>query len=116
MQLKMKPAQLNHLMKVTRKDEKDFKRSIKTLAKKLRDNERYHEYKHNNLEIYVTIYPGNHHTIQLTTNYFPHTFSSNPKDIGLYNKNLTWDNLQGCWGNDQKMYEFVTTHLINYKQ
>lgn len=38
MQLRMKPEQLNHLMKVTRKDQKDFKRSIKTLAKKLRDN------------------------------------------------------------------------------
>lgn len=110
-----KPAQLNHMLKFTRKDQKDFKRKIKTFVKKLRNNERYHNYKYNNLEIYVTIYSGKQPTIQLTTDYFPHTFSSDRKDIGLYNKELTWANLQGCWGNDQKMYKFVTTHLINYE-
>lgn len=110
-----KPAQINHMLKFTRKDQKDFKRTIKAFTKKLRNNERYHEYKYNNLEIYITIYPGKQPTIQLTTDYFPHTFSSDRKDIGLYNKDLTWTNLQGCWGNDQKMYEFVTTYLINYK-
>lgn len=107
---KLKPA-----MRFTRKAQKDFQRSFRAFNKNLRDNVRYHEYQYNGLEIHVTIYPGKQPTIQLTTDYFPHTFSSDQADIGLYNQVLTWANLQGCWNSDQKMYDFVTTQLINYQ-
>ena len=110
-----KPAQLNHAMRFTRKAQKDFQRSFRAFNKNLRDNTRYHEYEYNDLEIHVTIYPGKQPTIQLTTNYFPHTFSSDPADVGLYNQALTWANLQGCWNSNEKMYDFVTTQLINYQ-
>lgn len=110
-----KPAQLKPLIRFTRKDRKDFQRSFKAFYKNLRDNVRYHEYQYNDLEIHVTIYPGKQPTIQLTTDYFPHTFSSDPTDVGLYSQALTWANLQGCWNSDEKMYDFVTTQLINYQ-
>lgn len=110
----MKPAQLNHMMKETRKDKKDTSRIIKRIAKNMRFNCRVHFYKYNGLEIYVTICNLKQPIIELTTDYYPHTFSSDPKDIGHYKDILSWANLQGCWSSNQKMYNFVTKNLINY--
>lgn len=111
-----KPAQINHALKFTRKDKKDFARVARSFTKTLRFNQKDYTYKYNGLEIYVTVYRGKHPTFDLTTDYFNHTFSSNPKDIGCYTDILSWTNLQGCWNNDQKMYSFVTNNLINYDQ
>lgn len=108
----MKKAQINHMMRFTRKDKKDFKRMLRQI-KQQRFNQRDYTYKYNNLEIYVTVYPGKHPTIELTTDYFPHTFSSDPDDI-RYNKKLNWKNLQGSWDNDKKMYDYVVGNLVNY--
>ena len=82
----MQKAQINHMMKFTRKDKKDFKRILRNQINQQRFNQRDYTYKYNNLEIYVTVYPGKHPTIELTTDYFPHTFSSDPDDI-RYNMN-----------------------------
>lgn len=108
----MKKAQINHMMKFTNKDKKDFERMLRNI-KQQRFNQRDYTYKYNNLEIYVTVYPGKHPTIELTTDYFPHTFSSDPDDI-RYNQNLNWKSLQGSWGNDKKMYDYVVSNLVNY--
>lgn len=108
----MKKAQINHMMKFTRKDKKDFKRMLRQI-KQQRFNQRDYTYEYNNLEIYVTVYPGKHPTIELTTDYFPHTFSSDPDDI-RYNKKLNWKRLQGRWDNDKKMYDYVIGNLVNY--
>lgn len=108
----MKKAQINHIMKFTRKDKKDFKRMLHQI-KQQRFNQRDYTYKYNSLEIYVTVYPGKHPTIELTTDYFPHTFSSDPDDI-RYNKKLNWKSLQGRWDNDKKMYDYVIGNLVNY--
>lgn len=108
----MKKAQINHMMKFTRKDKKDFKRMLRQI-KQQRFNQRDYTYKYNSLEIYVTVYPSKHPTIELTTDYFPHTFSSDPDDI-RYNQKLNWKNLQGSWGNDKKMYDYVVGNLVNY--
>lgn len=109
----MKKAQINHIMKFTRKDKKDFKRMIRNQIKQQRFNQHDYTYEYNNLEIYVTVYPGKHPTIELTTDYFPHTFSSDPDDI-RYNQKLNWKNLQGSWDNDKKMYDYVVSNLVNY--
>ena len=109
----MKKAQINHIMKFTRKDKKDFKRMLRNQIKQQRFNQHDYTYEYNNLEIYVTVYPGKHPTIELTTDYFPHTFSSDPDDI-RYNKKLNWKNLQGRWDNDKKMYDYVVGNLVNY--
>lgn len=111
-----KPAQINHVMKFTRKDKKDFSRAARSFIKTLHFNQKEYTYKYNGLEIYVTVYRGKHPTFDLTTDYFSHTFSSDPKDIGCYTKILNWANLQGCWDSNQKMYNFVTNNLINYNQ
>ena len=95
----MQKAQINHMMRFTRKDKKDFKRMLRQI-KQQRFNQRDYTYGYNNLEIYVTVYPGKHPTIELTTDYFPHTFSSDPDDI-RYNQNLNWKRLQGHWDNDK---------------
>lgn len=108
----MQKAQINHMMKFTRKDKKDFNRMLRKI-KQQRFNQRDYTYEYNNLEIYVTVYPGKHPTIELTTDYFPHTFSSDPDDI-RYNKKLNWKNLQGRWSNDKKMYDYVVSNLVNY--
>lgn len=114
----MQPAQLNHIRKSidqpSPKDKKDLNRYFKNFGYNLR-NERQHIYSYDGLEIYVTVYPGKHPTFDLTTDYFPHTFSSDPKDI-RHDKWLTWANLQGCWNDNQKMYNFVTQNLINYRK
>lgn len=114
----MQKAQLNHITKSiehpSHKDKKNFNRYFKNFGYKLR-KERQHTYLYNGLEIYVTVYPGKHPSFDLTTDYFPHTFSSDPKDI-RYDKRLTWANLQGCWNDNQKMYNFVTQNLINYRK
>lgn len=109
----MQKAQINHMMKFTRKDFKDFKRMLRKQINQQRFNQRDYTYEYNNLEIYVTVYPGKYPTIELTTDYFPHTFSSDPNDI-RYNKNLNWKNLQGRWGNDKKMYDYVVGNFVNY--
>ena len=108
----MQKAQINHIMKFTRKDKKEFKRMLRKI-KQQRFNQRDYTYEHNNLEIYVTVYPGKYPTIELTTDYFPHTFSSDPDDI-RYNQKLNWKNLQGRWNNDKKMYDYVVGNLVNY--
>lgn len=108
----MQKAQINHMMKFTRKDKKDFKRMLRQI-KQQRFNQRDYTYEYNNLEIYVTVYPGKHPTIELTTDYFPHTFSSDPDDI-RYNKKLNWKSLQGRWDNNKKMYDYVIGNLVNY--
>lgn len=100
--------------KFTKKDKKNINRGLHNFAKKTRFNQRHHNYEYNGLEIYITVYHDN--TIELTTDYFQHTFSSDPKDIGCYNKHLNWSNLQGCWNSSQKMYQFVTNNLINYDE
>lgn len=110
----MKPAQLNYAMKETRKDKKDTSRIVKRIAKNMRFNCRVHFYKHNGLEMYVTVWNLKQPIIELTTDYYPHTFSSDTEDIGHYKEVLSWANLQGCWNSDQKMYNFVTKNLINY--
>ena len=114
----MQPAQLNHIRKSidqpSHKDKKNLNRYFKNFSYNLR-NERQHIYSYNGLEIYVTVYPGKHPTFDLTTDYFPHTFSSDSKDI-RYDKLLTWANLQGCWNDNQMMYNFVTQNLINYRK
>ena len=109
-----KKAQINYDMKITHKDKKNLNRSLKNFNKSQRFNQRNHTYKYNGLEIYVTVYPGKHPTFDLITDYFPHTFSSDPKDIGRYNKDLNWASIQGCWDNDKKMYQFVTNNFVNY--
>ena len=109
----MQKAQINHVMKFTRKDKKDFKRMLRNQINQQRFNQRDYTYNYNNLEIYVTVYPGKHPTIELTTDYFPHTFSSDPDDI-RYNQNLNWKRLQGHWDNDKKMYDYVVGNLVNY--
>lgn len=109
-----KKAQIKHMLKFTKKDKKDLTRMTKSFAKHAKFNQRQHIYHNNGLEIYITVYPGKHPTIDLTTDYFPHTFSSDPKDIGCYDDRLNWANLQGCWNSDYKMYQFVTNNLINY--
>ena len=111
-----KPAQINHALKFTRKGKKDFTRAARSFTKTLRFNQKDYTYKYNGLEIYVTVYRKKHPTIDLTTDYFSHTFSSDPKDIGCYTEILNWANLQGCWNSNQKMYDFVTNNLINYDQ
>ena len=111
-----KPAQINRMLKFTRKDKKDFSRAARSFIKNLRFNQKDYTYKYNGLEIYVTVYRGKHPTFNLTTDYFGHAFSSNPKDIGCYTEILNWANLQGCWDSDRKMYSFVTNNLINYDQ
>lgn len=111
-----KPAQINRMLKFTRKDKKDFSRAARSFIKNLRFNQKDYTYKYNGLEIYVTVYRGKHPTFNLTTDYFGHTFSSNPKDVGRYTKILNWADLQGCWDSDRKMYSFVTNNLINYDQ
>lgn len=108
----MQKAQINHMMKFTRKDKKDFKRMLRQINQQ-RFNQRDYTYEYNNLEIYVTVYPGKHPTIELTTDYFPHTFSSDPDDI-RYNQKFNWKNLQGRWDNDKKMYDYVVDNLVNY--
>lgn len=108
----MQKAQINHMIKFTRKDKKDFNRMLRQI-KQQRFNQRDYTYNYNNLEIYVTVYPGKHPTIELTTDYFPHTFSSDPDDI-RYNKKLNWKRLQGRWHNDKKMYDYVIGNLVNY--
>ena len=108
----MQKAQINHMMKFTRKDKKDFKRMLRQI-KQQRFNQRDYTYGYNNLEIYVTVYPGKHPTIELTTDYFTHTFSSDPDDI-RYNQNLNWKSLQGHWSNNKKMYDYVVSNLVNY--
>lgn len=108
----MKKAQINHMMRFTRKDKKDFRRTLRQI-KQQRFNQRDYTYEYNNLEIYMTVYPGKHPTIELTTDYFPHTFSSDPDDI-RYNKKLNWKSLQGRWDNDKKMYDYVIGNLVNY--
>ena len=112
----VKPAQINRMLKFTRKDKKDFSRAARSFIKNLRFNQKDYTYTYNGLEIYVTVYRKKHSTIELTTDYFQHTFSSDPKDIGCYTEILNWANLQGCWNSDQKMYDFVTNNLINYDQ
>lgn len=99
----------------SRHEKKDMKLFFKKFAKGM-NNERHHDYEYNGLEIYVTVYTHKHKqpTIDLTTDYFPHTFSSDPADIGRYCTDLTWANIQGCWSDDRKMYEFVTEHFVNY--
>lgn len=109
----MNEAQINHILKFTRKDKKGLNRMLSNFAKRQKFNQREHTYKYNGLEIYVTVYPGKHPTIELTTDYFPHTFCSDPNDI-RYNKALNWKNIQGCWDNNQKMYNFVVNNLVNY--
>lgn len=109
----MQKAQINHVIKFTRKDKKDFKRILRNQINQQRFNQRDYTYEYNNLEIYVTVYPGTHPTIELTTDYFPHTFSSDSNDI-RYDKNLNWKNLQGRWGNDKKMYDYVVGNFVNY--
>lgn len=111
-----KPAQINQAMRFSRKDKKDFARAARSFTKTLRFNQKDYTYKYNGLEIYVTVYRGKHPTFDLTTDYFNHTFSSDPKDIGCYTEILNWANLQGCWDSNQKMYDFVTNNLINYDQ
>lgn len=111
-----KPAQINQAMRFSRKDKKDFARAARSFTKTLRFNQKDYTYKYNGLEIYVTVYRGKHPTFDLTTDYFNHTFSSDPKDIGCYTKILNWANLQGCWYSNQKMYDFVTNNLVKYDQ
>lgn len=111
-----KPAQINQAMRFSRKDKKDFARAARSFTKTLRFSQKDYTYKYNGLEIYVTVYREKHPTFDLTTDYFNHTFSSDPKDIGCYTEILNWANLQGCWDSNQKMYDFVTNNLINYDQ
>ena len=111
-----KPAQINHAIKFSRKDKKDFARATRSFIKNLRFNQKDYTYTYNGLEVYVTVYRKKHPTIELTTDYFQHTFSSDPSDIGCYTETLNWANLQGCWNSNQKMYNFVTNNLINYDQ
>lgn len=111
-----KKTQIKHMLEFTRKDKKDLTRMLKSFAKHTKFNQRQHTYYYNGLEIYITVYPGKHPTMDLTTDYFPHTFSSDPKDIGCYDERLNWANLQGCWNSDYKMYQFVTNNIINYPE
>ena len=111
-----KPAQINRAMKFSHKDKKDLVRATRSFIKNLRFNQKGHTYEYNGLKIFVTVYRKKHPTIELTTDYFGHTFSSDPKDIGCYTEILNWANLQGCWTSSQKMYNFVTNNLINYDQ
>lgn len=109
----MHKAQINHMVKFTRKDKKDLTRMLRNHVKQAKFNQREHTYKHNGLEIDVTVYPGKHPTIELTTDYFPHTFSSDPNDV-RYAGTLNWKDIQGCWNSDKKMYDYVVDKFVNY--
>lgn len=51
-----KPAQINRMLKFTRKDKKDFSRATKSFIKNLRFNQKDYTYTYNGLEVYVTVY------------------------------------------------------------